>query len=103
MENIRSFSVRLGTKKVFELSRNSLCALLSATGAGLVWSAAHLPFGASALPRFGVGVASIYAARETARRARSVDPTDQQGVYSFYMFTWKLFYLSYVLLPFAAW
>ena len=102
LHNIRSFTVRLGTERMFELSRNGLCLLLSATGLGLLWSAARSSSIAASLPRLGVGVASIYAAIETRRRARRVDASDHHGMYSFYMYVWKLFYLSYLLLPFAA-
>ena len=65
MHNIRSFSARLGTKKVFELSRNSLCAHFRHRSGS----------GRSAFTRLSVSlapvrcwVASIHAARETAGR-----------------------------------
>jgi homogentisate phytyltransferase/homogentisate geranylgeranyltransferase len=34
------------------------------------------------------------------RRARDVDTSSKDSLYSFYMFLWKLFYAEYAVLPF---
>ena len=35
------------------------------------------------------------------QRSRLVDLGDNESIYSFYMFIWKLFYLEYFCLPFV--
>ena len=100
MYQIRSLSVRLGAGTVFRLCRSCLCGLLSVTGLILLTSARQR-FNAPALSRAAAGAVSISLALETERRARQVDSCDQKAVYAFYMFVWKVFYLSYFFLPFT--
>ncbi len=44
---------------------------------------------------------ALVSAREVQARAGAVDPKDGQQVYAYYMFLWRLFYLSYLALPLA--
>lgn len=98
--NIRSFTVRLGTARVFLISRMALSALLYVTGAGILWSAARAPFGLASLGKFAVGFSSIGSAFYGEQQALAVDASDSKAVYTYYMYLWKIFYLAYILLPF---
>lgn len=129
VHNIRSFAVRLGPKRVFEASTASLCALLDATGFGLLTGAcvaslrmmgasssssmsASLSFppmhpaafiatstASAVAARAAVGFAALAAAANTRREAKLVSPDNPKEVYTFYMWVWKLFYASYLALP----
>jgi len=89
---IRSFSVRLGQKKVFWICVGllemaySVAILMGATSTSL-WSKTATIAGHSIL------AAILWS------RARSVDLTSKAAITSFYMFIWKLFYAEYLLIP----
>ncbi|KAJ1260198.1 hypothetical protein BS78_10G214100 [Paspalum vaginatum] len=89
---IRSFSVRLGQKKVFWICVGllemaySVAILMGATSSSL-WSKTATIAGHSIL------AAILW------NSARSVDLTSKAAITSFYMFIWKLFYAEYLLIP----
>ncbi|TVU08397.1 hypothetical protein EJB05_41801 [Eragrostis curvula] len=89
---IRSFSVRLGQKKVFWICVGllemaySVALLMGATSSSL-WSKIATIAGHSIL------AAILW------NSARSVDLTSKAAITSFYMFIWKLFYAEYLLIP----
>ena len=99
--NIRSFTVRLGTIRVFQLAQGALSTLLSVTGLGLIWNGLQGPVSAVALSRGAVGLVCLAALVETSKRAALVETRDKDDVYGFYMWVWKLFYAAYILLPLA--
>eukprot|EP00850_Spirogloea_muscicola_P022613 SM000303S11791 [mRNA] locus=s303:117761:132211:- [translate_table: standard] len=91
---IRSFSVRLGQRRVFWFCVGTLVvAYLAAVVMGLTsamtWAKAVTVLSHSAL---------VYA---LLQRAVKVDLASQSSIYSFYMFIWKLFYAEYLVLPFV--
>ena len=45
--------------------------------------------------------AAFWAGQSVRRQSRGVDPNDPGQVYEYYMHLWKLFYGSYLALPFA--
>ncbi|CAJ1957222.1 unnamed protein product [Cylindrotheca closterium] len=102
LSNVRTFSVRLGQKRVFGL----MCRLLAFTfftvgasflrGSLLARQSAPLFIG-----RAIVGLSSVMAGVSVQKEAAPVDAEDPKEVYNFYMHLWKLFYLSYLVLPFA--
>jgi len=102
LSNVRTFSVRLGQRRVFGL----MCRLLSGTffavgasflrGSLLARQSAPLLIG-----RAVVGLSSVMAGVSVQKEAAPVDAEDPREVYNFYMHLWKLFYLSYLVLPFA--
>lgn len=51
--------------------------------------------------RATVGLASVLAGLSVQKEAAPVNPEDPKEVYNFYMHLWKLFYLSYLVLPLA--
>lgn len=53
------------------------------------------------LARGLMALLALSSTTEVWRRAQKVDPQDGEQVYGFYMFLWRLFYLSYVALPLA--
>ena len=48
-----------------------------------------------------VGVSAVLAGLSVQKEAAPVNPEDPKEVYNFYMHLWKLFYLSYFVLPLA--
>lgn len=89
---IRSFSVRLGQKRVFwiciSLLEIAYCvALLVGASSGFLWSKVATVLGHTIL-------ASLLWTR-----AKSVDLSSKAAITSFYMFIWKLFYAEYLLIP----
>lgn len=99
--NIRSFSVRVGQKRVFKAMRRLLTGLFFAFGAGFARGAWTAPTKALVACRSIVSTACVAAGFSVREEARPVDPEDSGEVYAYYMHLWKLFYLSYLLLPFA--
>ncbi|XP_010094206.2 homogentisate phytyltransferase 1, chloroplastic [Morus notabilis] len=89
---IRSFTVRLGQKRVFWICISLLeiaysVALLVGASSGFLWSKVATVLGHTIL-------ASLLWSR-----AKSVDLTSKAAITSFYMFIWKLFYAEYLLIP----
>jgi len=110
--NIRSFTVRIGQKTVFTAMRRLLTALFFGVGAGFTryavqaFAAAAASTSASAAATLGIGrsivALSAFAAGISVRQeAQSVNAEDSGEVYNYYMHLWKLFYASYLVLPFA--
>lgn len=102
---INTFSVRVGQQRVFHAARHLLQLLFGAVGAGflrgaVVASAATCGVAVRASRAF-TGVAAFLVALSVRKEAALVDPEDKTQVYSYYMHLWKLFYLSYIILPFA--
>ena len=48
-----------------------------------------------------VAVSALVSGQTVRRRAAKTNPEEPKEVYSFYMFLWKIFYTSYLLLPLA--
>lgn len=89
---IRSFSVRLGQKKVFWICVGLLemaysVAILMGATSSCLWSKSVTIAGHAIL------AAILWNC------ARSVDLTSKAAITSFYMFIWKLFYAEYLLIP----
>ncbi|CAM9376511.1 unnamed protein product [Choristocarpus tenellus] len=102
--NIPSFSVVLGEAGMFKLARRLLTALLCGAGGVLAAgsrAAAMAAMPGTALARGLVGVCALCAAQLVRQRSVGVDPKNTLQVYKFYMFLWKIFYASYLFLPFA--
>lgn len=91
---IRSFTVRLGQKRVFWtciylLEMAYAVAMLMGATSSCLWSKIITVFGHAVL------------ALILWNRARSSDLTSKAAITSFYMFVWKLFYTEYLLIPFV--
>ena len=99
--NVRTFSVRIGQKRVFHGMRWLLSGLFFIVGGSFLSSAYVAPTWALTVGRIITGSSSIWAGLSVNRQSRGVDPEDSQQVYDYYMHLWKLFYLSYFALPFA--
>ncbi|XP_078163015.1 homogentisate phytyltransferase 1 [Carex rostrata] len=89
---IRSFSVRLGQKRVFWICvylleiAYTVAMLMGATSSSL-WSKLIIILG------------HAFLASNLWNRARSLDLANKSDITSFYMFIWKLFYAEYLLIP----
>ncbi|CAL9750684.1 unnamed protein product [Musa acuminata subsp. burmannicoides] len=89
---IRSFSVRLGQKRVFWICvyllemAYSVAMVIGATSS-CIWS------------KFVTVLGHAVLASILWKRARSLDLMSKAAITSFYMFIWKLFYAEYLLIP----
>ena len=99
--NIRSFTVRVGQKRVFRTMKHLLTLLFGVVGAALVQRATVASSLWDSVRRGLVGLGCLAAGLSTRWEARDVDAEDSKEVYSYYMHLWKLFYLSYFALPFV--
>ena len=100
--NIRTFSVRIGQKTVFNAMRHLLSGTFVACGAAFLARAAMSTNSVGvAAARAVTGLSSIFFGWSVQKESVGVDPTDSKQVYNFYMHLWKLFYASYLVLPFA--
>lgn len=96
MFGIRTFSVRLGASAVFTACSSALVAMFSVAAAFYFFAARTLVGGVLA------GITHLSVAAVLTKRARAVNTNDSRDISKFYMFSWKAFYLEYMLLPIAA-
>jgi homogentisate phytyltransferase/homogentisate geranylgeranyltransferase len=103
ISNVRTFSVRLGQKRVFGGMHRLLTVLFVGVGASFLRGAFSSAASSLAVQvgRGVVGLSAVLAGLSVQKEAAPVDPNDSKQVYNFYMHLWKLFYLSYLLLPLA--
>jgi homogentisate phytyltransferase/homogentisate geranylgeranyltransferase len=99
--SIKTFSVRIGQGRIFSTMKNLLVGLFYSFGASFLYTATKAPLGIVAACRSIVGLSSVAAGLSVNKEATTVDPKNPKEVYSFYMHLWKLFYLSYLVLPLA--
>jgi len=101
LSNVRTYSVRIGQKRIFHAMRRLLTGLFFAYGAGFARGAMLAPSTLLSVCRGGVGAAAMVAGLSVRKQAETINPEDSKEVYGFYMHLWKLFYLSYLALPFC--
>jgi homogentisate phytyltransferase/homogentisate geranylgeranyltransferase len=105
LSNIRSFAVRLGPKSVYRGMHRLLTTLFWGVGIAFFRAAVVTSSSSSSmmvrLGRIIVGVSALVAGASVQKEAAPVDPDNPTEVYGFYMHLWKLFYLSYFVLPLA--
>jgi homogentisate phytyltransferase/homogentisate geranylgeranyltransferase len=99
--NIRTLSVRIGQTRVFTAMRYLLTGTFWACGAAFLQRAVTAQSARVAAARTVVGLASVLFGWSVRKESASVDPMNSEQVYKYYMHLWKLFYLSYLVLPFA--
>jgi homogentisate phytyltransferase / homogentisate geranylgeranyltransferase len=103
LSNVRTFSVRLGPARVYRWMQQLLTTLFWGVGLALFRGAA-VGTTSEVWVRGGrviAGLCSVLAGFSVKRKAAPVDPENPKEVYQFYMYLWKLFYLSYLVLPLA--
>lgn len=101
MSNIQTFSVRLGQRQVFLGTRNLLTLLFIGSGSAFFKLAASSPTTYVSCSRAIVGFSLGVLGCSVLRESLNVDSSSSDQVYGYYMHLWKLFYLSYFVLPFA--
>lgn len=101
LSNIRTLSVRIGPHNIFRASRSMLISLFLSTSAAFAGWATKGSSGGLVLQRGLVAICSLGAALSLHFKAKKVDPSNPSMVYKYYMHLWNLFYLSYLVLPFA--
>lgn len=99
--NIRSFTVRLGEKRVFGTMKNLLAVQFAICGGWMMKWAVMAPAASVAVRRGLVGLCCWAAGWSVTNKAKGVNAVDSGEVYNYYMHLWKLFYLSYLALPFV--
>jgi homogentisate phytyltransferase / homogentisate geranylgeranyltransferase len=97
--DIKSFTVRIGQKRVFRTMKNLLVALFGVSGGALLKWATMTPTLGATTRRGLAGLGCLLAGYFTYKGAKGVNPEDSAEVYDYYMQLWKLFYLSYLSLP----
>jgi homogentisate phytyltransferase/homogentisate geranylgeranyltransferase len=105
--NIRTVAVRLGPNSVFRGMHRLLTTLFWGVGIAFFRAAVMTSSSSSSssmmvrLGRIIVGISALVAGASVQKEAAPVDPDNPTEVYGFYMHLWKLFYLSYFVLPIA--
>lgn len=99
--NVKTFSVRIGQGRIFGTMKNLLMGLFYSVGASFLYTAIQAPSSVLAACRSIVGISCVAAGLSVNKQATTVDPENPKQVYTFYMHLWKLFYLSYLVLPLA--
>jgi homogentisate phytyltransferase / homogentisate geranylgeranyltransferase len=100
VSDIYTLSVRIGPSRIFYSMIRLLQGLLLATASGLVYSiVAATTTWSTVLGRSVGSLTGVAGALVLQRQSRRVNPHDRQQVYDYYMLMWKIFYLSYLLLP----
>ena len=97
--DIKSFTVRIGQKRVFHTMKNLLVALFGISGGALLKWATMSPTLGATTRRGLTGLGCLLAGYFTNKESKGVNPEDSGEVYDYYMQLWKLFYLSYLALP----
>jgi homogentisate phytyltransferase/homogentisate geranylgeranyltransferase len=92
---------RLGPKTTFQAALIALQAALIAVSVALGFAATSSGHLFVALQRGIAGVVALSMASLLHLRSRHVDVTDPSSSTAFYMSVWKLFYLTYLILPLA--
>ena len=98
---IRTFSVRLGQKAMFNLSRQMLTTLLLIVGLSFTFAGIIAETATLGLCRLFVALFSLSSFWIMREEAAKIKPEDSTMVYNYYMALWKVFYVSYLILPFA--
>jgi homogentisate phytyltransferase/homogentisate geranylgeranyltransferase len=98
---VKTLSVQIGQERVFRLARRLLTTLFVSVGVAFGRGAVLAPTLVLGLCRGGTAIAALLAGGGVRRQAQAVDPEDNSQVYTYYMYLWKLFYVSYLVLPFA--
>jgi homogentisate phytyltransferase/homogentisate geranylgeranyltransferase len=104
LSNVRTFSVRLGPKRIYRWMQQLLTTLFWGVGVAFFRGATigeATSIWSIRCGRVLVGIFSILAGMSVQREAAPIDPENSKEVYGFYMRLWKLFYLSYLVLPLA--
>ena len=117
--SIKSFSVQLGQRKMFNFSSKLLMGLLSASSAACLlasaipllacWSSGVSNIFQHSLPkftlntsisRFLIGFGLYFMGDDVKKKAKLVIAENSSNVFEYYMYLWNVFYLCYVILPF---
>lgn len=101
VSNVRTFSVRVGPQRIFHASRRLLTGLFVSCGAGFLRLAATAATPQLVACRAITALCSLAAAVSVRNESATVDPESPSQVYKYYMHLWKIFYLSYLVLPLA--
>ncbi|OEU14971.1 homogentisate phytyltransferase [Fragilariopsis cylindrus CCMP1102] len=108
LSNIRTVAVRLGPNSVFRGMHRLLTTLFWGVGIAFfraaVITSSTSTSSSTMMVRLGriiVGISALVAGASVQKEAAPVDPDNPTEVYGFYMHLWKLFYLSYFVLPIA--
>lgn len=84
------------TSNYIRVSWKLLMTLLISTGIGILYPLSSR----FSLPQLLVGTILAISGFDVRRRAKRVNIKENKAIYSFYMYIWNLFYLTYILLPF---
>lgn len=95
---IYSLSVRLGVRKMFKIGNRMIQSLLLITGIAC-WITIPINLNLKILPKLFILFLIYETKNELYLRAKKVNPEKSDQVYLYYMYLWKIFYFSYLILP----
>lgn len=98
---VRTFSVRIGQKRIFKSMKRLLSVLFFLFGIGFIRRGLDTTVRTTTVVRMIIGTLALVAGISVKIKANNINPEDSEEVYQYYMYLWKLFYGSYLLLPFA--
>jgi len=101
VSNVRTLSVRIGQKRVFNAMRGLLTSLFVAYGVGFIRASINAKTAGLTVMRGLIGISSLLCGLSVDKEAKTVNPEDSKEVYKYYMHLWKTFYIAYLALPFA--
>lgn len=110
MANIKTFSVRIGQKRIFHSMRWLISILFYSFGIGFVKGCLDLVYTPTTtmtstftklICRSGVALLAFSMGNKARKQGQDVNAEDSKEVYDYYMYLWKLFYTSYLALPFV--
>lgn len=107
LANIRTFTVRVGQKTIFHTMRRLVSLLFYAFGFGFARGSylaiVENTFENLWIPAFRAGIAffAFQFGWRARQQGKNVNAEDNEEVFTYYMYLWKLFYASYFALPFA--
>eukprot|EP01035_Chromulina_nebulosa_P025720 gene25720-33586_t len=99
--NIISFSVKFGQQAMFRFASNLLVGLLSLTGFGIITQVfSKLITSYQAISRLVIGSSLLGISYNIYNKSNTIDVKQENIVFDYYMYIWKIFYICYILLPF---
>lgn len=98
---IRTLTIKFGRAAVFKFAATLVTAVLVSASVILVGAAIAARSAALTCTRLFAAVASAALAKDAFDNMKSVNPNARESVSAYYMRIWRLFYLSYLFLPFA--
>lgn len=100
--NIPSFSVQLGSKKMFDIAKTILLGLLvSSASSSLVMLGLqyNIISNVTKICRASLSLILFAISADLGRKTLKIDTDNSKQIFDYYMYVWVVFYACYLLLP----